>query len=116
MAPANANAPPAIHAARNSSGCGIAAATWGGVNRMPPPITLDTMIAAASNGPSRRSSVLLREELTRDGIFAELGPIRTAVLGEELNVGVHELAVFHHHGAGLDARVAEGRFQGDRSR
>src|SRR5712671_702424 len=61
IAPANARAPPANQVARNHNGCGTTAATCGGVNRMPPPITLDTMIAAASTGPSRRSS----DELTR---------------------------------------------------
>ena len=33
------------------------AATCGGVNRIPPPITFETMIAAASYGPRRRASV-----------------------------------------------------------
>ena len=35
---------------------GTTAATCGGVKRMPPPMTLATMMAAASNGPSRLSS------------------------------------------------------------
>src|SRR5439155_8039086 len=56
IAPANGGAPPAIHAARNHTGSGTLAATCGGVNRMPPPITFETMIAAASNGPNRRAS------------------------------------------------------------
>src|SRR5215470_2708759 len=51
-----ASRPPAIHVERNSSALGTAAATLGGVKRMPPPITFETMIAAASKGPSRRSS------------------------------------------------------------
>src|SRR6476661_6924555 len=55
IAPANASAPPATQVARNHIGCGTAAATCGGVNRMPPPMTLETMIAAASSGPRRRS-------------------------------------------------------------
>ena len=35
---------------------GTAAAICGGVNRMPPPMTFDTMIAPASNAVRRRSS------------------------------------------------------------
>src|SRR5262245_28093352 len=54
IAPANASAPPTAHVARNPVGLGTLSATCGGVKRMPPPITLDTMIAAASNGPNRR--------------------------------------------------------------
>src|SRR5881398_2281418 len=91
----------------------MAAATWGGVKRMPPPITLDTMIAAASRGPSRRSRVLLREEITRDRILAELRPIRSAVFGEELDVRVHEPAVLQHHVARLGPRIAEARSEHD---
>src|SRR6185503_9401225 len=56
IAPANASAPPANHTPRNSQGFGTAAATSGGVKRMPPPMTFDTTTAAASIGPSRRSS------------------------------------------------------------
>src|SRR5262245_59497652 len=55
IAPAIASAPPAAHVPRKSAGFGALAATCGGVNRMPPPMTLDTMIAAASSGPSRRA-------------------------------------------------------------
>src|SRR5436190_14228925 len=55
IAPANASAPPAIHVARNSDGRGTRAAICGGVKRMPPPITFETMIAAASIGPRRRA-------------------------------------------------------------
>src|SRR5687768_3296180 len=62
MAPANASAPPAIQAVRNQKAFGIAAATRGGVKRMPPPITLATMMAAASNGPSRLSRVVVVDE------------------------------------------------------
>src|SRR6266545_6771906 len=57
MAPANASRPPATHVERNSSALGTDAAICGGVNRMPPPITLETIIAAASSGPSRRSRI-----------------------------------------------------------
>ena len=46
---------PATQIARNHAGFGTRAATCGGVNRMPPPMTLETMIAAALNGPSRRA-------------------------------------------------------------
>src|SRR5688500_15264789 len=55
IAPANARTPPASHAPRNQREFGTDAATCGGVNRMPPPMTLATMMAAASSGPSRRS-------------------------------------------------------------
>ena len=43
--------------ARNSHGFCTLAATCGGVNRIPPPITFETMIAAASYGPRRRARV-----------------------------------------------------------
>src|SRR5688500_7889705 len=57
MAPAKASAPPTSHVVRKSHGFGTLAAMRGGVKRMPPPMTLETMMAAASRGPSRRSSV-----------------------------------------------------------
>src|SRR5688572_15546369 len=98
MAPANASAPPASHAARNHQGSGIAAATCGGVKRMPPPMTLATTIAAASQGPSRRSSVaacvgevtrgLLRDDPALDREFADLRPLRGSRLGEDPGLDV----------------------------
>jgi hypothetical protein len=56
MAPANARRPPTTQIPRNSHGFCTLAATSGGVNKIPPPITFETMIAAASNGPRRRAS------------------------------------------------------------
>src|SRR5688572_33304362 len=55
MAPMKASTPPATHAIKNHVASGIAAATAGERNRMPPPMTLATMMAAASKGPRRRS-------------------------------------------------------------
>ena len=63
--PKNASTPPAIHVDRNQMGCGTIDATNGGVKRMPPPMTLATMMAAASNGPSRLSRVVCVDEGTK---------------------------------------------------
>src|SRR5215218_8289481 len=114
MAPANASAPPATHTARNSHGCGTAAATCGGVKRMPPPMTFDTITAAASSGPRRRSSTgvavwvvvtgdlrdkmqgrtrLAREQLSRHLDGADVDPLGGAVLDVEAGVDVAELRV-----------------------
>src|SRR6266850_7740887 len=65
MAPAKASAPPAIQVARNSHGFGTFDAMPGEKNRMPPPMTLEMMIAAASKGPSRRASVVGAAGVTR---------------------------------------------------
>jgi hypothetical protein len=101
-APKNASTPPAIHVDRNQRGCGTNEATAGGKNRMPAPMTLATMMAAASNGPSRLSrdvcvgegTKLLVEHLARDLPLTQLRPLVAAVLGEHLDVSVDELAVF----------------------
>jgi len=53
--------PPTTQVARKSSGLGTLAATCGGVNRMPPPMTFETMIAAASRGPRRRASPVVAD-------------------------------------------------------
>src|SRR5262245_53879413 len=93
----------------------------GGKNRMPPPMTFATMIAAASNGPSRRSSAapvggaevevgsratygsvaLLGQELPRDLHLLQLDPLRRALLGKNLGVEVAEEAVLQHVAAAL---------------
>src|SRR3954470_23959600 len=99
MAPAKASSPPATQVARNGNTAGTAAAICGGVNRMPPPMTLETMIAAASSGPSRRSSVatLFRrrggQELPLDRELAHLRPGARSVLAEDLDLHVHEAAI-----------------------
>src|SRR5688572_24103398 len=121
MAPKNARMPPAIHVDRNQTGCGTIEAMNGGVKRMPPPMTLATMMAAASNGPSRLSrdvcvdvgTKLLGEHLARDLPFAQLGPLVAAVLGEHLDLSVDELAVFQHLRARFAASVSEVRPQHD---
>ena len=56
IAPAKASSPPASHTDRYISPPCTPAAITGGVNRMPAPMTLETMMAAPSNGPRRRSS------------------------------------------------------------
>ena len=48
IAPMNASTPPATHASRNQGASGTAAATAGDLKRIPPPMTLATMMAAAS--------------------------------------------------------------------
>src|SRR5688572_12253384 len=98
IAPKNASTPPAIHVDRNQTGCGTIDAMSGGVKRMPPPMTLATMMAAASNGPRRLSRVvcvgegtkLLGEHLPRDLPFAELGPLIAPVFGKDLDMGIDE--------------------------
>ena len=103
-------------------GCGTIDAMNGGVKRMPPPMTLATMMAAASNGPRRLSRDVgvgegtkryWCEHLSRDLPLAELGPLIAAVLGKHLDVSVDELAVFQHLRARFDASVSEVRPQDD---
>ena len=92
---------------------------------MPPPMTFEMTIAAASSGPRRRSSAgrtrgdlaaaeegktlpcdgLLREQLPGNIQLADLDPLRRAVLGEQVDANVAELAVLEHLGARL-GRVA----------
>src|SRR5688572_25159659 len=106
MAPAKASAPPATHSPRYIHGFGTRPAMNGGAKRIVPPITLETMIAAPSSGPRRRSRVdcasvaiqrpilsLLREQLSLNRIFGELGPDSRALLQIDLDLGVDELAV-----------------------
>src|SRR5688572_28521234 len=106
MAPANARRPPTIQMARNGRAEGTEAATWGGVKRMPPPMTLETMMAAASSGPSRRSSVatLLAsrgQQLAFDRVLAHLRPGARALFAEDLHLDVHEAAVREDRGPRL---------------
>src|SRR6478736_6469126 len=113
MAPKNARAPPPSHRARNSMGLGTRVASPGGANRIVPPMTLETMIAAASSGPRRRSSVVAglgigpalykccrylrlrrvvarsREQLALNWIFRQLGPRFRAPLQENLDLRVN---------------------------
>ena len=109
----------------------------GGANRIVPPMTLETMIAAPSSGPRRRSRVecgrhrpglygacdvprvpkvpsvpkILR--LTRVsscrwiGILGELGEDLRSLLQVDLDLGVDELAVLQHLHARLLAGIAE---------
>src|SRR5215207_9076651 len=99
MAPANASRPPTIHVARKGIAAGTDAAICGGVNRMPPPMTLETMIAAASSGPRRRSSVatLSRwccgEQLPLDRELAHLRPGARAVFAEHLYFDIDESTI-----------------------
>ena len=85
-------------------------------------MTLATMMAAASNGPSRRSRDVCVgegtkryccEHLSRDLPLAELRPLIAAVLGEHLDMSVDELAVLQHLRARFDASVSEVRPQHD---
>ena len=78
-------------------------ATMMGMKKMPPPITLDTTMAAASSGPSRRSREvggvsLTREkpasspdESTRDAELADAHELSRTVFGGQMHFGVHEL-------------------------
>src|SRR5574341_1692619 len=97
---------------------GTSMAMSAGVRKMPLPMTFDTMIAAASNVPSRRSRVgapgtapgweatLFGEQLPRDRELAGLHPRGGAVLGEDLHLEIDELLVLQHGQARLRARVA----------
>src|SRR5512137_1298476 len=53
MAPARDSRPPSIHSPKSTPGCGTSPATICGTKKMPPPMTFETTIAAASSGPSR---------------------------------------------------------------
>src|SRR5512141_928775 len=55
MAPANDSSPPSSHTPSSAHGCGAMPATIWGTKKMPPPMTFETTIAAASSTPSRGS-------------------------------------------------------------
>src|SRR6476620_4625779 len=137
IAPARASAPPASHAPRNQNAFGTAAATCGGVNRIPPPMTFAMMMAAASRDPRRRSKdgvaddsdmeasscqlrasswELLREKFARNRPFAKLDPLIAALLDEHLHTCVDELLVLEHLRARFDPCVPQVRSQRDRPR
>src|SRR5215212_6584259 len=108
MAPASASAPPTIHTASIAPGEGTSWATSTGTKKMPPPMTLEITMAAASNGPSlrwrwtpRSNGTLLREDLARQVELGDLHPLRRAVLGEDVHAHVLELRVLEHVGARL---------------
>src|SRR5437868_2860945 len=56
IAPAKASAPPSTQTSRMARASETSPATRIGTKKMPPPMTLETTMAAASKGPSRRSS------------------------------------------------------------
>src|SRR6185503_17193200 len=63
--PAKARAPPHTHTASSACGFGTIVATNAGVVKMPTPTTFAMTMAAASTGPSRRSSEALATSLPR---------------------------------------------------
>src|SRR5262245_15000392 len=103
MAPARASPPPASHTRMIELASGRICATMLGTKKLPPPMTLETTIAAASKGPRRRSSegvggdvtrsapASSLDQLTRDGVFGDFRPLGGTVLREELDLGVDEL-------------------------
>src|SRR6185503_10025990 len=122
MAPANAIAPPSNQTAIMAHASPINPAMTAGVRKMPPPMTLLTMMAAASSGPRRRwrteafTSTLPGEQLPVDSEIAQLHPGRGPVLAEHLDFGVDEQAVVEQLRAWLQARVALRRPHHDRRR
>src|SRR4051794_24046160 len=119
MAPANENAPPTSHTNNSARESDTERATRMGTKKMPPPMTLETTMAAASSGPSRRSSEALEEGVTRDAcrsfadesardsVLADLFPLDRPVLGENLNLGVDKLRVREHLLSRLRAGISE---------
>src|ERR1041384_2220083 len=103
---------------RKSAASGTSSATCGGVKRMPPPMTLETMMAAASSGPSRRSraGTLLSQQLTIDLVLAEFLPVRRRMLGEDVHLCVHEVAVLQHLQAGFRTGIAQVGSKNDETR
>src|SRR5678815_2050847 len=91
---------------------------------MPPPMTLETTMAAASRGPRRRSRNATVRAVTRDacgsfgdqrarhGVFAHLLPLDVSVLREELDLGVDKLRIVQHLLARLRPGISELRFDG----
>jgi hypothetical protein len=69
-------------------------------------MTFDTITAAASSGPSRRSR--------RVGSGGTAAARARALLAEDLDLGVHELAVLQHRHARLRTGVAEVRSEDNR--
>src|SRR6478735_7184276 len=79
-----------------------------GTKKMPPPMTLETTMAAASRGPRRRSSDAPDGEVTRGAcesffdnrtwncVLADFLPLRIRVLRKQLNLRVDELGVGEH--------------------
>src|SRR5205823_13960408 len=95
---------------------------------IPVPMTLETTMAAASKGPSRRSRdgegwaltravpASLRNELSGDRHLPHVRPLRRPVLRDELYERVDELGILQHVGARVGAGIAERRFHGQRRR
>src|SRR4030095_5032065 len=113
MAPANASAPPRSQTQMIADGLPTICATMIGTKKIPPPMTLEMTMAAASTGPSRRSSAdeeagggegrgardtsgLLCQQLPADRHALQFDPLRRALFGEDLDFHVAELAVFQH--------------------
>ena len=71
---------------------GTICATMTGTKKMPPPMTLETTIAAASNGPSRRSSTARLERCGGVEGSARSRATRTALLREQLPRDLHARA------------------------
>src|SRR5580765_1990553 len=118
MAPANASAPPRSHTQRIAVGLPTICATMIGTKKMPPPMTFEMTMAAASTGPSRRSSAeedaggiagrgasgtnrLLCQQLPGDRHALQLDPLRRALFGKNLDFHIAEMAVLEHLRAGL---------------
>src|SRR5688572_17850251 len=111
-----ASAPPAAHTDRKSQALGTSSATAGDVNRMPPPITFETMTAAASSGPRRRSSavgavpdadaeagrdkclgtVLSGQQLALEAHAVQLDPLIGGLTDEDQGFDIPEGRVFEH--------------------
>src|SRR3974390_2388736 len=118
IAPANASAPPASHAPSIADRCGTRCAPMTGTKKIPPPMTLEMTMAAASTGPSRRwrpsasgcadDTELLGDELARQRELRDLGPLRRTVLREDVHAHVLEVRVLQDVGARLRriARIA----------
>src|SRR5215831_6054678 len=99
-------------------------ATTPGVVKIPTPMTFEMTMMAASKGPSRRSSeggendwgtvtrgapVSSHDQRSRDRVLAQAGPLRRAVLGEQLDLRVDECLVLQHLLARLGAGVSQMR-------
>src|SRR5262245_16532644 len=90
-----------------------------GTKKMPPPMTLETTMAAASSGPRRRSSDAtvggvtrgacgsFGDQCARYGVFPNLLPLSRPVFREDLNFRVHKLFVLEHLLARLRTGIAK---------